>query len=52
MFTARQTKAHSQVVLATPRKLNWRKPKTCLTQPNTGSGMDLFCVVNCAGWRR
>src|SRR6266540_2214002 len=36
-FVARQTRFHSAVTFARPRRLNCRKPITRLTHPNTGS---------------
>lgn len=36
-FQARHTRRHSPAALFSPRRRNWRKPKTDLMMPNTGS---------------
>jgi hypothetical protein len=41
MFQAIVTRLHSPRTLSSPRSRNWRKPRTDLTMPNTGSGMCL-----------
>jgi len=39
MFHAIVTRLHSPRTLSSPRSRNWRKPRTDLTIPNTGSGV-------------
>ena len=40
-FQARQTSDHSPAAAPCPRKENWRKPRTSLMMPITGSTVDL-----------
>ena len=52
MFQAMVTKLHSPRHFSSPRSRNWRKPRTDLMMPNTGSGVCLRKAVELLAFGR